>query len=175
MTSAPEGLPRPTAGAVTVYFLGPGFGESQVVVLPDDRVLVVDGCSREGVNHPEAVLRALGRTRIDLLVLTHPECPPDVVLASDFSASTNAMSKYVRESGAPHYLILTECSMADNIAADNPGKDIVRMCTIRCPHMNEITMEDTLEALKKLQYKAVVPEEIRVRALKSVQRMLEIG
>ena len=110
-----------------------------------------------------------------ILVLTHPECPPDVVLASDFSASTNAMSKYVRESGAPHYLILTECSMADNIAADNPGKDIVRMCTIRCPHMNEITMEDTLEALKKLQYKAVVPEEIRVRALKSVQRMLEIG
>lgn len=73
MTSAPEGLPRPTAGAVTVYFLGPGFGESQVVVLPDDRVLVVDGCSREGVNHPEAVLRALGRTRIDLLVLTHPD------------------------------------------------------------------------------------------------------
>lgn len=50
MTSAPEGLPRPTAGAVTVYFLGPGFGESQVVVLPDDRVLVVDGCSREGVD-----------------------------------------------------------------------------------------------------------------------------
>jgi beta-lactamase superfamily II metal-dependent hydrolase len=73
MTSAPEGLPRPTAGALTVYFLGPGFGESQVVVLPDDRVLVVDGCSREGVNHPEAVLRALGRTRIDLLVLTHPD------------------------------------------------------------------------------------------------------
>ncbi|MFO1489543.1 MAG: quinolinate synthase NadA [Kiritimatiellia bacterium] len=110
-----------------------------------------------------------------ILILTHPECPPDVVMASDYSASTNAMSTYVRETNAPHYLILTECSMADNIAADNPGKDLVRMCSIRCPHMNEITMEDTLEALKKLQYRAVVPEDIRVRALRSVRRMLEIG
>lgn len=67
------GLPSAPSGAVTVYFLGPGFGESQVVVLPDARVVVVDGCSRDGINHPEMVLRALGRDRIDLLVLTHPD------------------------------------------------------------------------------------------------------
>lgn len=67
------GLPLAPFGAVTVYFLGPGFGESQVVVLPDARVVVVDGCSRDGVNHPASVLRELRCDRIDLLVLTHPD------------------------------------------------------------------------------------------------------
>lgn len=111
----------------------------------------------------------------DVEVITHPECPPDVVAASDYSASTSAMSSYVRNSKAKRFLILTECSMADNILADNRDKEMLRMCSIRCPHMNEITMEDTVACLEKLQYKIEVPEEIQVRALKSVQRMLEIG
>jgi quinolinate synthase len=108
------------------------------------------------------------------VVLTHPECSPEVVAASDFSASTSKMIDFVRQSGAPHFLILTECSMADNIIADNQDKDILRLCSIRCPHMNEITLEDTLHALKENQTQIHVPEDIAVRARLALERMLTI-
>ena len=111
----------------------------------------------------------------EVAVLSHPECSPEVTAASDFSGSTNAMIKFVRDSKAPHYLVLTECSMGDNIAAENPEKDMLRLCMIRCPHMNTITMEDTLAALKFNRHEIDVPEDIRVRAARSVQRMIEIG
>ncbi|MBV6395269.1 MAG: Quinolinate synthase A [Anaerolineales bacterium] len=111
----------------------------------------------------------------DVAVLSHPECSPEVTAASDFSGSTNAMIKYVKESHAPQYLVLTECAMGDNIAAANPEKDMLRLCMVRCPHMNTITMEDTLNALKFNRYEIDVPEEIRVRAARSVQRMIGIG
>jgi quinolinate synthase len=111
----------------------------------------------------------------DVVVLTHPECSPEVVAASDFSGSTNAMIRYVQETKAPRYLVLTECAMGDNIAAANPEKDMLRLCMVRCPHMNTITMEETRDALKFNRYVIDVPEEIRVRAYRAVQRMIEIG
>ena len=111
----------------------------------------------------------------DVVILAHPECSPEVVAASDFSGSTTAMIKYVEKTNAPRYLMLTECSMGDNVAAANPEKEMLRLCSVRCPHMNQITLEDTLEALQKEQYEIVIDEEIRKRALRSVERMLEIG
>jgi quinolinate synthase len=111
----------------------------------------------------------------DVVILAHPECSPDVVAAADFSGSTTAMMKYVEQTQAPRYLLLTECSMGDNIAAANPDKEMLRLCSVRCPHMNEITLEDTLLALQKTQYVVDVPEDIRLRALKSVERMIAIG
>ena len=111
----------------------------------------------------------------DVLILAHPECSPEVVMASDFSGSTRAMIRYVETTSAPRYLILTECSMGDNIAAANPGKNMLRMCSVRCPHMNQITMEKTLESLKYNRIEIHVPEEIRKRAARSVERMIAIG
>ncbi|MFH0953508.1 MAG: quinolinate synthase NadA [Verrucomicrobiota bacterium] len=111
----------------------------------------------------------------DVMVLAHPECHPDVVAAADFAGSTMAMVRHVKQSGAKRYLLLTECSMGDNIAAENPDKEMIRICSIRCPHMNEITLEDTLNALKLNRYVIEVPEDIRVRALRAVERMIEIG
>ena len=90
-------------------------------------------------------------------------------------ASLGSMIREVKESDAPHYLLLTECSMGDNIIAENPEKEMLRLCSVRCPHMNEITLEDTLQALKKTQYVVEVPEDIRVRAKRAVDRMVEIG
>ena len=111
----------------------------------------------------------------DVVILSHPECSPEVVEASDFSGSTNAMIDYVRQSKAPHYLLLTECSMGDNIASANPEKDMLRLCMVRCPHMNTITMEDTRDTLKFNQYAIEIPEEIRVKAFRAVDRMIKIG
>ncbi len=111
----------------------------------------------------------------DVVILSHPECSPEVVSASDFSGSTNAMIRYVRESRAAHYLLLTECAMGDNIAAANPEKDMLRLCMVRCPHMNTITLEDTLNSLKLNRFVIDLPEEIRVKAYRAVQRMIQIG
>lgn len=111
----------------------------------------------------------------DVTILAHPECSPEVVAASDFSGSTGAMIRFVENSSAPHYLLLTECAMGDNIAAANPDKDMLRLCSVRCPHMNEITLEDTLEALQKNQYVIELPQDILERAARAVQRMIAIG
>jgi quinolinate synthase len=110
-----------------------------------------------------------------VLILAHPECSPEVVAAADFSGSTTAMIQKVQQSQAPYYLLLTECAMADNIAASNPGKEMLGLCSVRCPHMNTITLENTLESLQKEQYEVHVPEEIRLRAVRSVERMIAIG
>jgi quinolinate synthase len=111
----------------------------------------------------------------DVVILTHPECSPEVVAASDFSGGTNAMIRYVQQSKAPHYLLLTECAMGDNIAAANPEKDMLRLCMVRCPHMNTITLEDTLNALQFNRFLIEIPEEVRSRAAKAVERMIAIG
>jgi quinolinate synthase len=111
----------------------------------------------------------------DVVILAHPECSPEVTAASDFSGSTGAMIKYVEQTKAPRYLLLTECSMGDNIAASHPEKEMLRMCSVRCPHMNEITLEETRDALRKTQYLIEVPEDIRRRALVALERMLAIG
>jgi quinolinate synthase len=111
----------------------------------------------------------------DVLILAHPECSPAVIEASDYSGSTSAMIRYVASTNAPRYLILTECSMGDNIAAANPEKNMLRMCSVRCPHMNQISMENTLHALQTNQIEIHVPEEIRVRAVRAVERMIAIG
>jgi quinolinate synthase len=111
----------------------------------------------------------------NVVVLAHPECPPDVVAASDFSGSTSKMIKYVEERDAENYLLLTECAMADNIIAENPDKDILRLCSHRCPHMAQITLEDTLAALEEERFEVTVPDEIARKALASIERMLEIG
>ena len=111
----------------------------------------------------------------DVVILSHPECSPEVVAASDFSGGTSAMIKYVEQTSAPRYLLLTECTMGDNVAAENPDKEMLRLCSIRCPHMNQITLEDTLNSLKYNQYVIEIPEEIRVRAARSVERMIAIA
>jgi len=111
----------------------------------------------------------------DVVVLAHPECSPEVVAAADFSGSTTAMIRYVEKMQGGRYLLLTECSMGDNIAARNPQREMLRLCSVRCPHMNEITLEDTLESLRKEQYEITVPEEIAVKARVALDRMLEVG
>ena len=111
----------------------------------------------------------------DVIILAHPECSPEVVLASDYSGSTTAMIKYVEKTTAKRYLLLTECSMGDNVADANPEKEMLRFCSVRCPHMNQITLEEPLNALKFNRYVIEVPEDIRARAYNAVQRMLAIG
>ncbi len=128
--------------------------------------------------HEKFTLADIEQTRRqfpDVMVLAHPECSPEVLSASDFSGSTNQIIKAVGDSKASQYLVLTECAMGDNIAAAHPEKEMLRMCNIRCPHMNEITLDDTLKALQQTRYVVDVPSPIRERALQAVERMIAIG
>jgi quinolinate synthase len=128
--------------------------------------------------HEKFTVADVGNVRADFphaLVLAHPECSPEVVAAADFAGSTAAMIRHIEQSQAPHYLLLTECAMGDNIAAAHPEKEMLRLCSVRCPHMNQIRLEDTRDALKYNRYEITVPEEIRLRALRAVERMLAIG
>lgn len=111
----------------------------------------------------------------DVVVLAHPECRPEVVEASDFSGSTKAMINYVKEQNAPRFLLLTECAMGDNILAANREKDILRMCSVRCKHMNTITLEDTRDALLKNQFQVHVDPDVAMRAKKALDYMLRFG
>ena len=85
------------------------------------------------------------------------------------------MIRYVEQTKAPRYLLLTECSMGENIAAANPEKEMLRLCSVRCPHMNQITLEDTLASLQKNQYVIEIPADILQRAAQAVERMIAIG
>lgn len=110
----------------------------------------------------------------DVIVLAHPECSPEVIEKSDFSGSTTALIEEAQKYKGKPILLLTECSMGDNIIAENPRANILRLCMVRCPYMNEITLQDTRDALKYMQYQVEIPEDIRKRAARAVQRMIEI-
>lgn len=110
----------------------------------------------------------------DVVVLAHPECSPEVVDASDFSGSTSKMIEFVRTTDAPRYLLLTECAMADNIVAGSPEKEMVGLCSIRCPHMNQITLEGVLNSLKTGQKEIFLDEKVAEGARRALDRMLAI-
>ncbi|MBL4871143.1 MAG: quinolinate synthase NadA [Robiginitomaculum sp.] len=106
-------------------------------------------------------------------VLAHPECPPDVVAESDFTGSTKAMSDYVSDNKPKNVVLLTECSMSDNVAMANPDVDFVRPCNL-CPHMKRITLQNIYDCLRFEQYEVKVPKRIAKKAKLAVQRMIDL-
>ena len=111
----------------------------------------------------------------DVYIISHPEVSPEVLAKSDASGSTKQMIAKVRESSAERILLLTECSMGDNIASENPDKEMLRLCSHRCPHMQQITLEDTLAGLEKMQYQVELDPDLITRSRGAIDRMLAIG
>jgi len=106
-------------------------------------------------------------------VLAHPECPTEVIELSDFTGSTQAMNDYVLTRKPRRVVLITECSMADNVAADARETEFVRPCNL-CPHMKRITLENIYEALAKGRHEVTVDEAIAERARLAVQRMVDL-
>ena len=152
------------------------FPNDSAAAMPPSRPQIIGWRGRCEVHETFTVddIRSVRSQFPDVTVLAHPECSPAVVQASTFSASTSRMVEFVRKAPRGPFLILTECSMADNIIAENPDKDVLRLCSVRCPHMNEITLEDTLTALRENRQEIDVPEPIRSRAKKALDYMLRI-
>ena len=107
-------------------------------------------------------------------VIAHPECRLDVLEAADLVGSTAGMIKYLSDQRPERVVMITECSMSDNVSVDFPEIDFVRSCTL-CPHMKKITLESIVAALKHRQFEIEVAPEVAERALRAVERMLEVG
>jgi quinolinate synthase len=119
-------------------------------------------------------IRAFRRQHPDLLVLAHPECPPDVLAASDYVGSTAGMVRHLDEARPSRVVLVTECSMADNVAVQFPATEFVRPCNL-CPHMKRITLPKILHALEAMEHRVEVDPVVGERARRAVERMLAVG
>jgi quinolinate synthase len=108
-----------------------------------------------------------------VVILAHPECPPDVLEAADYAGSTAALANYVAEKHPPKVVLLTECSMSDNVAAENPGTNFIRPCNL-CPHMKRITLENIYDCLVTGEHEVTIPEDVRVRAKEALDAMMAL-
>jgi quinolinate synthase len=108
-----------------------------------------------------------------IVVLAHPECPPEVVAEADFAGSTAAMINYVGEHHPQRVVMITECSMSDNVAAENPQTEFVRPCNL-CPHMKRITLDGILRSLQTMTHEVMVDPAIAARARAPIDRMLAV-
>ena len=109
----------------------------------------------------------------DAQVLAHPECPPDVLEVADFAGSTAAMNDYLLRTKPRRVVLVTECSMADNVAADAPDTEFLRPCNL-CPHMKRVSLENIYDALLHNRYEVTVDPAIADRARLAVQRMIDL-
>ncbi|MDP7349295.1 MAG: quinolinate synthase NadA, partial [Phycisphaeraceae bacterium] len=108
-----------------------------------------------------------------IMVLAHPECPPDVMAVADFAGSTADMSNYVKEEQPHNVVLITECSMSDNVAVENPDVEFFRPCNL-CPHMKRITLENILYSLQTMTFEVQVDPIVAERARMAVQRMVDV-
>jgi quinolinate synthase len=160
-------------------------GVPKVIMLPDE--YLAQNVAREtGVEivtwagHCEvherftaADIRQLRRGHPGIVVLAHPECPPEVVAEADFAGSTAAMVDYVDRKKPARVVLMTECSMSDNVAAQHPEIEFVRPCNL-CPHMKRITLPRIRHALETMTHEVTVDPAIAAAARRAVERMLAV-
>jgi quinolinate synthase len=106
-------------------------------------------------------------------IIAHPECPPDVIAMSDFTGSTSGMINWVKTNRPKKVLLVTECSMASNVAAETPDVEFVRPCNL-CPHMKRISLEKIYDSLVHMQYEVTVDPDVAARARRAVERMVNL-
>jgi quinolinate synthase len=117
-------------------------------------------------------MEAMRAAEPGLKIIAHPECPPDVISASDFTGSTAAMIDWVKTKRPPKVVLVTECSMASNVAAEAPDVEFIRPCNL-CPHMKRISLEKIYEALLYNRYEVTVDAAVAAKARRAVERMVE--
>ena len=161
-------------------------GVKKVIFLPDDylakyvasktdvEIISWRGTCEVHEQFTDTEINEIRKNNPGIKVIAHPECPPEVINASDFAGSTSGMIKYVRENQPKKVMMVTECSMSDNIQIDNPNVEFIRPCNL-CPHMKRITLPKILDCLKNETNEIVMSKDIIEKARKSVERMAEIG
>ena len=161
------------------------WGVDRVILIPDEflarnvarqtdiKIIAWQGRCEVHERFTAADIAEIRASYPDAEVLAHPECPADVVAASDFAGSTAALNDYVMTRKPKRVVLITECSMADNVAADAPDTEFVRPCVL-CPHMQRITLGNIYEALLHGQHEVTVDPLVGERARLAVQRMIDL-
>src|ERR1700761_4023505 len=161
------------------------FGTDTVIMIPDQylarnvaaktgvKVITWAGACEVHERFTPAEIRAYRQAHPGITVLAHPECPPEVVAEADFAGSTAAMIDYVGSHQPARVVMITECSMSDNVAVEYPDVDFVRPCNL-CPHMKRITLEAILHSLQTMTTEVLVDPAISARARVAIERMLAI-
>ena len=161
------------------------FGTDTVIMIPD-QYLARNVAAKTGIKvitwagscevHERFTAEEIRRFREQhpgVTVLAHPECPPDVVAEADFAGSTAAMIGYVGRHRPSRVVMVTECSMSDNVAVEYPDVEFVRPCNL-CPHMKRITLRGILHALQTMTHEVKVEEGVSARAHVAIARMLAV-
>jgi quinolinate synthase len=172
-----------SANAVAVV---ESLGVERVIFLPDEylgkyvasqtevEIILWQGHCEVHERFTGAEVRTFRAQHPGVVVLAHPECPPEVLAEADFVGSTAAMIKYVGDGRPRRVVMVTECSMSDNVAVEYPDVEFVRPCQL-CPHMKRITLPRILWALENMEHKVEVEPEVAARARLAVERMLAVG
>jgi quinolinate synthase len=161
-------------------------GVKKVIFLPDDYLAKyvasntnVEIISWKGtcVVHEQFTAKEINEIKEQnpgIVVIAHPECPPDVINASDFAGSTTGMSEYVKKNQPKKVMMVTECSMSDNVQVENPNVQFIKPCNL-CPYMKKITLPKILDCLEKENNEIIIPNNLIEKARLSVERMTLVG
>ena len=161
------------------------FDSEEIIFLPDEflalnvaketkkKIIIWKGrCEVHEEFTPEEIIE-FRENEPGVKVIAHPECSPDVLEESDFSGSTSAMINWVKDNQPEKVLMVTECSMSDNISVENPNVEFVRPCNL-CPHMKTINLQNILESLWNKEHEVTIDPEIAIKAKQAVNRMIEL-
>jgi len=161
-------------GSDRVIFLPDAYLGRYVASQTDVEVILWEGTCEVHERFSAAELRDYRKNYPGIHIIAHPECPPDVLGEADFVGSTSGMIAHVGAERPRQVVMVTECSMSDNVAVEFPDVDFIRPCNL-CPHMKRITLPKILNSLRNLEYRVELDPDVAARARESVERMLEIG
>jgi quinolinate synthase len=161
-------------GAEEVIFLPDEYLANYVATMTDVRILTWKGHCEVHERFSAQELAEYRSNYDELTIIAHPECPPDVLEAADFVGSTAQMTRYVQTERPARVLMVTECSMSDNVAADLPDVEFIRPCNL-CPHMKRITLANIYDSLQTLEPRVEIDASVAERARAAVERMLAHG
>jgi quinolinate synthase len=161
------------------------FGTDTVIMIPDKylarnvaaqtgvKVITWEGACEVHERFTAQEIRDYRTAHPGIVVLAHPECPPEVVAEADFAGSTAAMINYVGTHKPQRVVMVTECSMSDNVAVENPQTQFIRPCNL-CPHMKRITLNGILHSLQTMTHEVIVDPAVAARAKAPIDRMLAV-
>ena len=161
-------------GVNKVIFLPDVYLAKYVASQTDVKIISWKGTCEVHEQFNEEEINQIRTSNPGIKIIAHPECPPDVINVSDFAGSTSGMIKYVKDNQPKKVMMVTECSMSDNVQVDNPNVEFIRPCNL-CPHMKKITLPKVLECLENETNEIILDQETIEKARKSVERMAEIG
>ena len=161
-------------GVKKVIFLPDNYLAQYVASQTDVEIISWKGICMVHDQFNDQEIQEIRKNNPEIKIIAHPECPPDVIKASDFAGSTSGMIKYVKDNQPKKVMMVTECSMSDNIQVENPNVEFIRPCNL-CPHMKKITLPKILDCLKNETGEIVMDQETIIKAKTSVEKMAAIG